>query len=85
MAQHPVSDSLGSILHALGDLSEDTTVPRNVRAKLLRALEALRSADEHHIKVSRAMEELDEIVDDPNMQPYTRTQIWNIVSLLETV
>ena len=73
------------ILEALGELREDRAVPRNVRSQLERAVAALSCAEDHKLKISKAMEELDEIIDDPNMQPYTRTQIWNIVSMLEQV
>ena len=30
----------------------------------------------------KALQELDEISDDPNIPSFTRTQIWNIVSIL---
>ena len=73
------------ILRALQELSEDKAVPRNVRTKLDTATQALSTEEEQKIKISKAMEKLDEIIDDPNMQPYTRTQIWNIVSMLEQV
>ena len=37
------------------------------------------------IKVNKAMNELDDIASDINLQAYTRTQIWNIVSSLEKI
>ena len=33
----------------------------------------------------QARASVDEIVNDNNMQQYTRTQIWNLVSLLEKI
>lgn len=80
-----VMERLQQIINALTELSGDNTVPRNVKNQLARAIAVLNSDEEHRIKVSKALEELDEVIDDPNMQPYTRTQLWNIVSLLETV
>jgi transcriptional regulator NrdR family protein len=35
--------------------------------------------------VMKHLHELDEIADDTNLQAYTRTQIWNVVSILETL
>ena len=78
-------ERLAQILEALGDLRDDKAVPRNVRTKLERAMDALNCSDEQKFKISKAMEELEEVMDDPNMQPYTRTQIWNVVSMLEQV
>jgi len=39
------------------------------------------SEDEYN----KALDELDELVSDNNIQQYTRTQIWNVVSLLEKI
>ena len=43
------------------------------------------SSSEISIKISKALNDLDEIADDVNLQPYTRTQIWNVVSILEKI
>jgi uncharacterized protein (UPF0147 family) len=37
------------------------------------------------LRVDKAQQELEEISADANLQPFTRTQLWNIVSLLETI
>ena len=31
------------------------------------------------------LDEFDEISNDTNLQPYTRTQLWNVVSMLENI
>ena len=67
----------------LEELKEDGSVPRNVKEKLITTIEVLEEKTESSIKINKALHELEEIADDPNLQPYTRTQIWNIVSLLE--
>jgi len=37
------------------------------------------------IRINKALHELEEIADDINLQPFTRTQLWNIVSILEKI
>lgn len=76
--------NIEDILAALRELLEDVTVPRNVKNKLQRGVIALQdnSAD-ISMRIDKALQELDEIADDANLQTYTRTQIWNIVSMLE--
>jgi hypothetical protein len=37
------------------------------------------------IRTSNAISILDEILQDPNMPPYTRVKLWNIMSLLEAI
>ena len=47
-------------------------------------MKALQEDKEISIKINKALDELDEIGDDANMEPYTRSQIWNLVSALES-
>jgi len=37
------------------------------------------------VKASNAISILDEILQDPNMPPYTRVKLWNVMSLLEAI
>ena len=70
----------------LGQVSEDTTTPRNIRRAAKQSIEALQLA-EHTLAVraSNAVSILDEILQDPNMPPYTRVKLWNVMSLLEAI
>lgn len=71
------------IFEILERIINDRTVPRNIREAVERAKNELNSKGEEELKISNAIVMLDEISNDPNMPLYTRTQIWNAVSLLE--
>jgi len=75
------------IVKLLTQILEDRTVPRNIRAAAEEAKKELteRTENSWDIRLSSAISILDEIINDPNMPMYTRTQIWNIVSMLEAV
>ena len=75
------------IIKLLTGIIEDRTVPRNIRAAAEEARKELteKTDDTWDIRLSSAISVLDEITNDPNMPMYTRTQIWNIVSMLEAV
>ncbi len=73
------------IIEVLTELGEETTIPRNVKDRVDNTVKFLKEKTELKIRVNKALHELDEIADDPNLQAYTRTQIWNVVSLLEKV
>ena len=67
-------------------ISDDTTTPRNIRRAAKEALDFLLSSDEGHaVRAAQAVNILDDISQDPNMPAYTRTRIWNVVSILENV
>jgi len=80
-----MADILQEIIETLSELCEDPTIPRNVKAKFSEISSALKDTREISIKVNKALSDLDEIGGDANLQPYTRTQIWSIVSMLEKV
>ena len=73
-------------LVVLGQVSEDTTTPRNIRRAAKKSMEVLQTTDyTHAVRASNAISTLDEILQDPNMPPYTRVKLWNVMSLLEAI
>ena len=78
-------EQLQSIIEVLKELCEDSTVPRNIKSKFEDIIFSLNKSDQISIKVNKALHDLDEIGDDTNLQPYIRTQVWNIASMLEKV
>ncbi|MEK6983741.1 MAG: UPF0147 family protein [Nanoarchaeota archaeon] len=73
----------GAVITNLNEIRGDGSVPRNVRMKIDLILNTLREDTELPIKVNKALNDLDELSNDINLQPYTRTLIWNIMSELE--
>lgn len=69
----------------LVELEKDTTVPKNIQQKITQIRSSFNSEEDEKIKVSKAMQELIELSEDVNMPSFTRTQIYNIVSILEIV
>ena len=67
-------------------ISEDRTTPRNIRRAAKEAFELLEMSEQTQaVRAAQAINILDDISQDPNMPPYTRTRIWNIVSVLEVI
>jgi len=75
---------VGDIIEDLKELEVDGAVPKNVKIKLQKTIEALQM-DNISLGKDKAIQELDEVADDINLQPYTRTQVWNIISRLEKI
>lgn len=73
------------VIGSLTELEEDMTIPKNIRLKIRAIMKILKEEVETSIKISKVLNYLDEIADDINLQPYTRTQIWNVVSVLEKI
>jgi len=70
----------------LGEVSEDNTTPRNIRRAAKDSMDALQTGEyTPAVRASNAVSILDEILQDPNMPPYTRVKLWNVMSFLEAI
>ncbi len=77
-------EKIKEIIDALSELGNDLAVPKNIKNRINHMIDILKDDSELSIRVNKVLNDLDEIADDTNMQAYTRIQILNIVSLLET-
>jgi len=73
------------IIEGLAMIENDTSVPKNVRARIKCAIDILSDNLELNIdlKVDKSLEELSNVADDPNIPQYTKMQIWSALSQLE--
>lgn len=79
-------EEIHGIVEFLEDFKEDSSVPKNVREGITSIITVLNEkSSDVSIRVNKALHELDEIADDPNLQSFTRMQIWNVVSMLEKI
>ena len=72
-------------IEILKELENDINIPKNIKIKIQAIIGELEGNAEPSIQINKALNELDEISNDPNLEPYARTQIWNIVSILEKI
>ena len=77
--QKPASD----IIEFLTELQEDSTIPKNVKAKIGKVAALLADNQELKVRVNKALHMLDDISSDGNLEPFVRTQLWNVASMLE--
>ena len=78
-------EEIQGVIEFLDDLKEDSSIPKNVKECLTTIIEDLKNKTDVSIRVNKALHELDDIADDPNLQSFTRMQVWNVVSMLEKI
>jgi len=76
---------MDEINRLLDEINEDRTVPRNIRNLVQEAKNNLNGKQELPVRINSAISILDEVSNDSNIPIYSRTQIWNIVSMLEVM
>ena len=75
------------VMAMISEIMEDATLPKNIKIKLEEIVNVLKDAKgkDLKLKADKCIHELDEISSDVNLQPFVRTQLWSIVSMLEAL
>jgi hypothetical protein len=80
-----MEEKLEPVAEALKRVAEDKSVPNNIQKDCNECIEILDEEDEElSVRINSCTSILDEVSNDANIPMYTRTQIWNIVSMLES-
>ncbi|NIA03863.1 MAG: hypothetical protein GWP09_00750 [Nitrospiraceae bacterium] len=86
MGAEKIEKGIQQLIEHLNSLQEDNTIPRNVRLKFDEVSKVLSNKNEEYgLRIDRALNIIDGLSEDANIQPYTRTQIWNVASMLESL
>jgi len=67
------------------EMKEDVSVPKNVKTKINTIMCMINEDCDKSIKASKISHELGELSEDSNLNQFTRTQIWNVISMLEKI
>ncbi len=67
----------------LNELNGDPTVPKNVKTKINEIIKTLKEENDKSVAVHKALNDLEEASSDLNIEAYTRTQLWDVASILE--
>jgi uncharacterized protein (UPF0147 family) len=79
-------DAFNRVSDILKHITEDTSVPRNIRRAAEESNEILNNEGEDStVRASTVISILDEISNDPNIPIHARTLIWEILSELESI
>lgn len=72
------------VIELLTQILEDTSLPKGIRTNLQATVVQLQNGDDVSMKCDKSLQILDDLSNDPNIPSYARTQLWNIVSMLES-
>jgi len=85
MLESKMNEDLQNIITVLEDLKEDPTMPKNVKIKIQNAISELKNNKEKNVAIHKALNELDDLADNSSMDSFIRSQIFNIISVLESL
>jgi len=80
-------NELSQVIDMLQELQEDSSVSKNVKNKINIMQKELKNTkkEEQSLVVNKILSDLEELSSDVNLPMFVRTQIWSIVSILETL
>lgn len=74
------------VVQILETIVNDTETPRNIRRIAKQAsTELFNEKLKPAVRAANSIEMIEEIINDPNMPSFTRTQLWMAISILETI
>jgi uncharacterized protein (UPF0147 family) len=75
------------VIEMINEIMEDPTLPKNIKANLDCIVNNLKDAKTKDLKLKadKCIHDLEDISSDVNLQPFIRTQLWSIVSMLEAL
>ena len=74
-----------TVIEIMGEIEEDTSIPRNIRKTVAGAKKRLETNEDTTVKIGAVVYALEEITEDINIPAHARTQIWTILSALESM
>lgn len=80
-----MEEKINDAKELLQSIIMDHSVPKNIRRAAKKAQVGLETDDPPTVMANVAISVLDEISQDPNCPMYSRTRIWQVVSILETI
>ena len=78
-------EKVQNIVEYLDEMKSDSTVPRNVKSKMDEVILILNDDSDLSMRIDKAVHIFDKLNDDVNIDSFTRTQLWNVVSLIEAL
>ncbi|MBT5274594.1 hypothetical protein HOH11_01120 [Candidatus Woesearchaeota archaeon] len=78
--------SLNEAIELIDEICEEHGMPRNVKEVLNEVKTILQdNSRDVQIILDTAKQKISDLSEDPNLQTFSRTQIWNLASALEEV
>ncbi len=76
---------INTVIEIMEEIEEDTSIPRNIRKTIVGAKKRLKTDEDTTVKIGAVVYMLEEITEDINIPAHARTQIWTILSALESM
>ena len=78
-------EKISQIISLMEMMLEDSSIPKNIKRAVESAKKSLEEEGDPVVRAGGAIYNIEEISEDINLPQHARTQIWQILSALETI
>ncbi len=82
-SQHGQQKLIVEAVAALKELECDNTVAKNIKLKVQEIIAVLEKNEGLTFRTVKALDEIEELTNNPHLDQQMRTQLWNVASILE--
>ena len=75
--------SAQNLIYSLTELREDPIVNKSIKNRISKIIDFI--DDDQELGKDKALLEIEEMMAKDDVKPYLRTQIWNIISMIENL
>jgi len=73
------------VVEVIVEIIDDDSTNKNIKESLSKVINILKQEEDLIVKIHNALQELEEITENKNMESFTRSSIFNVVSMLESL
>lgn len=78
--------SIQEVISVLNQIEDDYELPKSIKIKIKNSICTLQdNCIIKDIKIDKSLQELDDLIDDPILPAYAKTQVLHALSLLESI
>jgi len=76
------NEQITNIIMSLEEIYEDSVISKSVKIKLEEVINLLKTRNDP-LTINKSIDELEQLTNEYHLESFTRTQIFNIISLME--
>jgi len=80
-----INDEIQDIVEVINEIIDDDTTNKNIKESLEDVIQILLGDENVTVKIHNALQALEELSENKSMESFTRSAIFNIVSMLESL
>jgi len=80
-----MDDEMLEVVEVISEIIKDDTTNKHIKESLSKVIGILKEQENISVKIHNALQKLEDITENKSMESFTRSAIFNVVSMLESI